>query len=223
MFFDGDHARKGNCAATGSQVSIGFNFDLLHDVPETPNAQAQWRFCQQCMSMFFNGDPAYKDACPSTGSPHVAQGSMFVLPHDLPETSTDQGAWRFCAKCMALFFDGDPSNKGVRDAGGGHAAAGFVFVLPHHDEVQVFDSGPLTSDLALGGSAHLVITKAGAFTFSTHAHDSGFDNINYSLGGPDDAVRAGLHLRAPRQRGRHVSRPAIRNTQAERRQDLVRL
>ena len=45
-----------------------------------------------------------------------------------------------------MFFDGDPANKGVCDAGGGHAAAGFVFVLPHHDKVQVFDSGPVTLD-----------------------------------------------------------------------------
>jgi hypothetical protein len=38
---------------------------------------------------------------------------------------------------MALFFDGDPANKGVCDADvpHGHAAAGFVFVLPHHDKV----------------------------------------------------------------------------------------
>jgi hypothetical protein len=138
MFFDGDPARKGNCAASGPHVSIGFNFDLPHDVPETPNAQAHWRFCQQCMTMFFNGDPDRKGACPATGGPHVAQGFIFVLPHDIPETPTDQGAWRFCGKCMALFFDGDPANKGVCDADvpHGHAAAGFVFVLPHHDKVH---------------------------------------------------------------------------------------
>jgi hypothetical protein len=146
MFFDGDPARKGSCAATGPHVSMGLNFDLPHDVSETPNAQAHWRFCVQCMAMFFNGFPDRKGACPATGGPHVAEGFMFVLPHDIPETPTDQGAWRFCEKCMALFFDGDPANKGVCDAGGGHAAAGFVFVLPHHDKVQVFDSGPVTLD-----------------------------------------------------------------------------
>lgn len=41
-----------------------------------------------------------------------------------------QNAWRFCAKCRSLFFDGSP-NKGSCPAGGGHAAAGFVFYLPH--------------------------------------------------------------------------------------------
>jgi len=148
MFFDGDPARKGSCAATGPHISKGFNFDLPHDVPETPNAQAHWRFCVQCMAMFFNGFPDRKGACPATGGPHVARGFMFVLPHDIPETPTDQGAWRSCGNCMALFFDGDPANKGACDADlpRGHAAAGLVFVLPHHDKVQVFDDDPATID-----------------------------------------------------------------------------
>ncbi|MCU1238110.1 MAG: hypothetical protein JWP63_6077 [Candidatus Solibacter sp.] len=40
----------------------------------------------------------------------------------------------------------------------------------------------LKSGLPLGGSAHLVVTESGAFSFSSHAHDSGFDNIDYTLG-----------------------------------------
>ena len=228
MFFDGDPTRKGNCAGTGVHVSMGFNFDLPHDVPETPTAQAAWRFCQQCMAMFFDGDPTHKGACPSTGGPHVAQGFIFVLPHDIPETPTDQGFWRFCGKCMALFFDLDPTNKGICDADlRGHAAAGFVFVLPHHDEIQTFDSGPITSDLPLGGSAHLVITKTGAFTLSTHAHDSGFDNINYSLAavlmtpsglaftfgvqGGVEGTSAGLTPRRSEDKVSSGSNPAIRD------------
>ena len=39
----------------------------------------------------------------------------------------------------------------------------------------------LTSDLPLNGSAHLVVSKTGSFTFQVNAHDSGFDNIDYSL------------------------------------------
>jgi hypothetical protein len=41
----------------------------------------------------------------------------------------------------------------------------------------------LTSDLPFGGSAHLVLDNKGNFSINTHAHDSGFDNINYTLGG----------------------------------------
>ena len=48
-------------------------------------------------------------------------------------------------------------------------------------DTAVFDSGPLTSDLPLGGSVHLVMRRNGDFTFSTHAHDSGFSNIDYVI------------------------------------------
>jgi hypothetical protein len=62
-------------------------------------------------------------------------------------------------------------------------------VLLNPSDVQAFDaidagggSHHLQGDLALGGSAHLVITDNGTFTFNSHAHDSGFDNIDYTLG-----------------------------------------
>lgn len=49
------------------------------------------------------------------------------------------------------------------------------------NDTVTFDSGPLTSNLPLGGNAHIVMQRNGTFTFSTHAHDSGFDNISYSI------------------------------------------
>lgn len=39
----------------------------------------------------------------------------------------------------------------------------------------------LASDLPLGGSAHLLVTNTGAFTLNVNAHDSGFDNIDYTF------------------------------------------
>ena len=45
---------------------------------------------------------------------------------------------------------------------------------------KTFDQG-VTTDIAVGGSAHLVLKSNGSFTFSCHAHDSGFDNINYTI------------------------------------------
>ncbi len=139
--------------------------------------QAAWRFCAKCEAMFFDGFPS-KGVC-AAGGPHQAAGFNFVLPHDVPETPTAQAAWRFCRKCEVMFFDGFPS-KGTCAAGGAHEAAGFNFVLPHvDDETATFDSGSLTSSLPLGGSVHLVMRKSGDFTFSCHAHDSGFDNIDY--------------------------------------------
>jgi len=64
---------------------------------------------------------------------------------------------------------------------------GPIFQL-NPEDVRSFDAKDpdngttqLASDLPLGGSAHLTVTNTGAFTFSVHAHDSGFDNIDYSL------------------------------------------
>jgi hypothetical protein len=45
----------------------------------------------------------------------------------------------------------------------------------------VYDSGNLTSNLTLQGSAHVVFDGKGDFTFTCHAHDSGFDNIDYAV------------------------------------------
>src|SRR4029078_8146637 len=94
------------------------------------------------------------------------------------------GRVRFWRNCNAMFFDGFPVKGACAADGRGHEAQGFTFVLPHHDEVHDFDSGQLnvSGDLPLSGSAHLVITKSGNYTLTTHAHDAGFDNIHYSLG-----------------------------------------
>ncbi|WP_405015893.1 hypothetical protein OHV05_01365 [Kitasatospora sp. NBC_00070] len=39
----------------------------------------------------------------------------------------------------------------------------------------------VTTDIAIGGSAHVVMRQDGFFSFSTHAHDSGFDNVDYTI------------------------------------------
>ncbi len=44
-----------------------------------------------------------------------------------------------------------------------------------------YDSGPITSGLPLGGSVHVTLASNGSFTFSSHAHDSGIDNIDYTI------------------------------------------
>ena len=146
--------------------------------------QNHWRFCQKCNAMFFDGFPS-KGVCPAGGG-HEAQGFDFSLPHDVPPTANAQNNWRFCDKCHAMFFDGAPNSR--CPAGGQHHAQGFNFVLPHSvgfgaPEVMNFDSGAVhvPGGLTLQGSAHLVVRRNGEFTFTSHAHNSGFDNINYSL------------------------------------------
>ena len=178
MFFDG-FPTKGACPAGAGHDVAGYNFLLPYDGAETPTDQHNWRFCHKCNALFFDGFPT-KGACPA-GAGHDAAGYNFLLPHDVAESSVAQQKWRFCHKCNAMFFDGF-STKGACPAGAGHDAAGYNFVIPHVDDtIQAFDSGYITSDLPLGGSAHVVMTKAGSFTFNCHAHDSGFNNIHYTL------------------------------------------
>ncbi|KJE23098.1 hypothetical protein FF36_02526 [Frankia torreyi] len=95
------------------------------------DGQPAWRFCDKCFGIFFNGDPdpKRKGHCPA-GDAHHAQGFVFYLPHDVPDT-VGQPGWRFCDKCFGLFFNGDPVNKGRCPAGDAHRAQGFLFVLPH--------------------------------------------------------------------------------------------
>jgi hypothetical protein len=178
LFFNGFPA-KGTCSAGGGHEASGFNFLLPNNVPESANAQKNWRFCHKCNAMYFDGF-ATKGHCPAGGA-HEAAGLNFVLPHDLPASPTAQAAWRFCRKCNAMYFDGF-TTKGRCAAGGAHEAAGFNFVLPHVDpDTATFDSGPVTSGLPLGGSVHIVMRRNGDFTFSCHAHDSGFSNIDYAI------------------------------------------
>jgi hypothetical protein len=84
------------------------------------------------------------------GGSHEAVGFNFVLPHDVLQSLIQQGYWRFCQKCNAIFFDGSPlnhdvsANKGLYAAGGGHEAAGFFFVLPHDNRPEIqLDQSPV--------------------------------------------------------------------------------
>jgi hypothetical protein len=131
IFFNGDPVNKGHCPAEGSHRAQGFVYYLLHDVPATAG-QPGWRFCDKCFGMFFaNLPPVNQGRCPADGRVHEAQGFLFVLPHDVPETAGQPG-WRFCEKCFGMFFNGDPVNKGRCPLDGQlHVAQGFPFVLPH--------------------------------------------------------------------------------------------
>ncbi|WP_415803174.1 LGFP repeat-containing protein [Cytobacillus oceanisediminis] len=79
MFYDG-YPDKGKCPAGGGHQAIGYNFVLPHDVPGTPTAQTDWRYCGKCHAMFYDGYPD-KGKCPAGGG-HQAIGYNFVLPHD---------------------------------------------------------------------------------------------------------------------------------------------
>lgn len=177
LFYNGSDSR-GSCPSDGEQHTPGgWNFQLPHDRPETAQAQRNWQFCRNCYAMHWS--PAEKQAC-NLGGRHDPTGSWnFVLSHDTPETPTDQSGWRFCENCSGMFWEAATEQHCT--AGGRHTAAGWVFTLPHRTD-HVYDTGPVTSDLPLGGWAQLSVRPDGFYTFKTHVHDSGADNISYAFG-----------------------------------------
>ncbi|MFE9565102.1 hypothetical protein ACFYM0_28770 [Streptomyces sp. NPDC006487] len=85
MFYYG-FQDNGHCPAGGAhsrQPSADYDFVIPHDVPETPTAQRNWRFCAKCYVMFFYG---FQDngRC-AAGGAHSRQTNRpdydFVLPH----------------------------------------------------------------------------------------------------------------------------------------------
>jgi hypothetical protein len=59
----------------------------------------------------------------------IALGSAATFVTRRPSVPV-QGNWRFCNKCLAMFFAGG-SGQGTCAAGGAHVAQGFNFVLAH--------------------------------------------------------------------------------------------
>jgi hypothetical protein len=138
LFWDGLNLGVSVCPKDGQKhSSVGLTFVLQHDGAPDQQSQGDWRFCRKCGGMFWDGDANFKGACPggTQAEPgHASAGFNFVLLHDVPGAPRTQRAWRFCAKCAGLYFDGYSPNTGAcRGAGGGgHAPAGFEFVLPHN-------------------------------------------------------------------------------------------
>ena len=68
---------------------------------------------------------------------HLPVGLEFVLPFE-PTAIVGQPQWRYCLSCASLFWDGDPSFKGVCPRGGIHSAfnVGEKFVIPFEPTSQ---------------------------------------------------------------------------------------
>jgi hypothetical protein len=208
---------QGACPAGGQHDKTNsFPYMMTFDVPSSDHVQTGWASCPKCQGMHFAGFPS-QGACPAGGQHDKTNSFAYALTHDLPATQNVQAEWRACPKCQGLFFG---PFSGVCPAGGQHSADGsFNYLVPFSGglapDTAVFDSGPLTSSLALGGSAHVAVRGNGDFTFSCHAHDSGFDNIDYAIvgvllttndiaftfahSGSTEGTSAGLPLGTPRR------------------------
>jgi hypothetical protein len=121
----------------------------------------------------------------SVGLAPITEGN-FTGTHWQP---LDDGPGRIILKCLGnidgpRFLDGRTGNGTVGLAPspeGNFTGTHWEIVDATNVETMNFDSGPVTSGLPLGGSVHIVMRRNGGFTFSSHAHDSGFDNIDYTI------------------------------------------
>ena len=104
-----------------------------------------WRFCGRCFTMFWDRD-ADKGRC-AAGGRHNAQGVMFVLPSNRPETAVGQTAWRYCRKCRGIYFNGFDTH-GVCPGGGAHGR-----LRPHADGSRTDPNYLLNHDLPEGETA----------------------------------------------------------------------
>ncbi len=115
----------------GGHLPRGWTFVLPFE-PTDVEGQPDWQFCLKCGALFWNGDAHFKGACPLGGGHETfGVGFRFVLPFE-PTAVGGQHDWRFCGKCAAMFWDGDPAFKGFCPAGPHHVHvhAGNRFVLP---------------------------------------------------------------------------------------------
>ena len=177
MFYNG-YGTRGSCPSDGQEHAFaGLNFQPPYNGPDDAHNQSKWQFCGNCFAMHWA--PAKVQVC-NMGGRHAPNGYTFSLPYAVPETADAQSNWRFCVKCSNLFWDRATANH--CSAGATHDPGGsYVFTIPHRAD-HVYDSGPVTSPLPLGGWAQLTVRADGAWTFATHAKDSGLDNIHYVLG-----------------------------------------
>ena len=114
------------CPTGGPHDPLGWNYILVHDVPDGPNLQASWRFCPKCRGLFAEGDG--NGVCPA-GGPHDPLGWRYCLPHDMPGGPHLQPGWRFCPKCRGLF--GEADGNGRCPAGGSHDPLGWPYLMVH--------------------------------------------------------------------------------------------
>jgi len=132
LFFNGFHTDKGRCPAFGVPAKSGHIAEKLASLPKkyqvvfddsVGTAHNQWRFCHKC-GVLFLAEAASMGVCSADHGGHEAAGHIFLLSHDRPPGTDEEGNWRLCEKCHALFFAGaaNSSRSGCPVDGKGHQA-----------------------------------------------------------------------------------------------------
>jgi len=88
--------------------------------------QVNWRFCRKCRSLWFNGLPG-NGVCAAGGAHSSTDSGDYAVMTQGPDfdgSVAGQRNWRFCSKCLQLWFNGQPKSHRCPAGGGGHTADG---------------------------------------------------------------------------------------------------
>jgi hypothetical protein len=93
---------------------------------ESINYQEGWRQCGKCLCLFFGESPSeggfFSGVCVD-GLAHQSTANKFKIPFAGPGFS-GQTNWRYCFKCVALFFNGHQSKGFCGADKSGHSSYG---------------------------------------------------------------------------------------------------
>jgi hypothetical protein len=156
--------------ASAPLVAAPLLLPMLSSSVEAADMQPDWRFCTKCHLLFFNGFPNNKRICAGDGGVHNAAGFVFNLPFNIAGTPNAQSDWRFCNKCLGLFWNGYPDKGKCAGSSKGHNMYGFDYVIPHDIAVKpnnqnnwrfctkckamFFDGYPAKGSCPNGGGGH---------------------------------------------------------------------
>ncbi len=182
IYFGGFPNNAGRCPAGGAHDPLNsFGYKMLYNAANNPHVQAGWASCSKCQGMHFGG---IQGVCPAGGA-HDAAGSFhYAMPHDVPAAHGLQDQFKSCTKCQQLFY-GPFGGKCPATGGAHNPANSFNYSMPvdsYDLGTHTFTKPVTTSDgTPIGGYATLVVKKNGDGTITMHAHDSGADNIDYTM------------------------------------------
>jgi M6 family metalloprotease-like protein len=94
--------------------------------------QAGWLWCNKCQGLFYGGAGSTGGPCPEDGGKHRTPPDAYnyMMVSGVTEPSR-QTAWRWCQKCMGLFYGPNQAASFCRNTTGGpnHSAAGSDYSL----------------------------------------------------------------------------------------------
>jgi len=121
----GNH--MGVCPAGGKHIDAASGHYLeVFNAQDSGKLQAGWSWCEKCMGFFYSRASLGAGGmghCPAGGT-HTKEGSgayAAVIGEDGPR---QQGGWRWCGKCMGMFYSRSRGTMGVCPGGGAHEDGG---------------------------------------------------------------------------------------------------